>query len=223
MTDRQTMYKEMQLAIPGLDAMYRLVHAVIASHSTEAPHVLVVGAGGGREINELVNSGAVGTITAIDPSAQNLEMARSVAGLRGATPHVRFIVGTVDDLPDAKSFDIATSLLVMHNLPDDGSKLAYLRGLRERLASGGQLIHADVCLDKSEDFDGLIPVFQAHADIFGVSEDAVRLERDAILNLPVLSGGRTRDLIEEAGFSEPREIFRTLWYRCWLASRLDPC
>lgn len=64
MTDRQTMYKEMQRAIPGLDAMYRLVHAVIASHSSEAPHVLVVGAGGGREINELVNSGAVGTITA---------------------------------------------------------------------------------------------------------------------------------------------------------------
>lgn len=223
MTDRQTMYKEMQRAIPGLDAMYRLAHAVIASHSTEAPHVLVVGAGGGREINELVNSGAVGTITAIDPSAQNLEMARSVAGVRGATPHVRFIVGTVDDLPDAESFDIATSLLVMHNLPDDGSKLAYLRGLRQRLASGGQLIHADVCLDKNEDFDGLIPLFQAHADIFDVSEDAVRLERDAILNLPVLSGGRTRDLIEEAGFSEPREVFRTLWYRCWLASRLDPC
>ena len=44
-TDRQAMYQEMQRAIPGLDAMYRLVHALIASHDNEAPHVLVVGAG----------------------------------------------------------------------------------------------------------------------------------------------------------------------------------
>ncbi len=222
-TDRQAMYKEMQRAIPGLDAMYRLVHALIASHGKEAPHVLVVGAGGGREIEELRNSGAVGTITAIDPSARNLETARAVAGARGASPQVRFIVGTVDDLPDAESFDIVTSLLVMHYLPDDGSKLTYLRGLHQRLAPGGQLIHADVSFDESEDFDRLTPALRAHADIFGVSADAVRLELDAIPKLPVLSGGRTRDLIKEAGFSEPREIFRTLWYRCWFASRCDPC
>jgi len=211
-TDRQAMYKEMQRAIPGLDAMYRLVHALIASHDNEVPHVLVVGAGGGREIEELRNSSAVGSITAIDPSARNLETAR------GASPQVRFIVGTADDLPDAERFDIVTSLLVMHHLPDDSNKLAFLKGLRERLAPGGQLIHADVCFCESAEFHNQVPAFLAHADIFGISAEAVRLELDAIPNLAVVSGDRTQVLFSEAGLSEPREVFRTLWYRCWVSA-----
>lgn len=217
-SDRHAMYREMQRAIPGLDAMYRLVHALIACHSNEAPHVLVVGAGGGREIEELRNSGADGTITAIDPSARNLESARAVVGARGASPQVRFIVGTVDNLPDAESFDIVTSLLVMHHLPDDGAKLTYLRGLRNRLGPGGQLIHADVCFDESEDFHALIPAFQAHADIFSVLAKATRLELDAIPKLSVVSGDRTGVLFSEAGLTEPQEVFRTLWYRCWIST-----
>lgn len=217
-TDRQAMYTEMQRAIPGLDAMYRLVHALIACHSNEAPHVLVVGAGGGREIEELRNSGADGTITGIDPSARNLETARAVAGTSGASPEVSFIVGTVDDLPDGETFDIVTSLLVMHHLPDDGAKQTYLRGLRNRLAPGGQLIHADACFDECADFDRLTPALRAHADILGVSADAVRLELEAIPKLPVVSGARTGVLFSEAGLTEPQEVFRTLWYRCWVST-----
>lgn len=68
-TDQQAMYREMQRAIPGLDAMYRLVHALIAGHAKAAPQVLVVGAGGGREIEAFRNSDTIGGITAIDPSA----------------------------------------------------------------------------------------------------------------------------------------------------------
>ncbi|MAQ86353.1 MAG: methyltransferase type 12 [Maritimibacter sp.] len=217
-TDRHAMYKEMQRAIPGLDAMYRLVHALIASHSNEAPHVLVVGAGGGREIEEFRNSNAIGGITAIDRSARNLETARAAVGVSAASQDVSFIVGTVDDLPDGETFDIVTSLLVMHHLPDDGAKLTYLRGLRNRLAYGGRLIHADVCFDENEDLDELTPAFRAHADIFGVSADAVRLELDAIPNLPVVCGERTRVLFSEVGLTDPQEVFRTLWYRCWIST-----
>lgn len=215
--ERRAMYREMQRAIPGLDAMYRLVHALIASRGQEAPQVLVVGAGGGREIEEFRNSDAIAGITAIDPSARNLETARTVAGTSGASAEVNFMVGTVDDLPDGETFDVVTSLLVMHHLPDDGAKLSYLRGLRNRLAPGGQLIHADVCFDESEDFDELVPAFQAHADIFGVSADAVRLELDAIPKLPIVSGDRTRVLFSTAGLAQPKEVFRTLWYRCWVS------
>lgn len=217
-TDRQAMYKEMQRAIPGLDAIYQLAHALIASRGQEAPQVLVVGAGGGREMEEFRNNDAIGGITAIDPSALNLQTARDVVVSPSALPQVRFIVGNVDDLPNGETFDIVTSLLVMHHLPDNGAKLDYLRGLRNRLASGGRLIHADVCFDESEDFDRLTPAFRAHADIFGVSEDAVRLELDAIPNLSVISGDRTSVLFSQAGLTEPKEVCRTLWYRCWVST-----
>lgn len=218
--DRRAMYQEMQRAVPGLDAMYRLAHAIIVSHGEKAPRVLIVGAGGGREIAEIRNSDAIGAITAIDPSAGNLEMARAVAGTSGGSPEVDFIVGTVDDLPVGVTFDIVTSLLVMHHLPDDGTKLEYLKRLRNRLAPGGKLIHADACFDESAEFYSQIPAFLVHADLLGISGDATRLEVDAIPNLPVVSGDRSRALFSEAGLTETQEVFRTLWYRCWV-SRSD--
>lgn len=217
-SDRRTMYREMQRAIPGLDAMYRLVHALIASHDSPARHVLVVGAGGGREIEEFGYGDAVSRITAVDPSARNLETARAAAMAFGTSPEINFIVGTVKDVPEGETFAIVTSLLVMHHLPDDGTKLAYLKGLRRRLASGGLLIHADVCFDEQDDLDWLIPAFEAHARAVGVSPNAVRLELDAIPKLPVVSENRTRALFSEAGLTEPREVLRSLWYRCWVCS-----
>lgn len=217
-TDRRAMYREMQRAVPGLDGMYQLVHSLIASHSNKAPHVLVVGAGGGRELEELRESHAVGRITAIDPSAKNLDLARSVVGGPRATFEVRFLVGRAEDIPDGETFDVVTSLLVMHHLKDDGAKLAYLKELRRRLVPGGMLIHADVCLGDSEAFDRLIPAYLAHAKMVGSSDAATRLERDAIPNLPVVSGARTEALFAEAGLTQPLEVFRSLWYRCWVSS-----
>jgi tRNA (cmo5U34)-methyltransferase len=213
------MYREMQGAVPGLDAIYRLAQALISRHAKEAPHVLVVGAGGGREIEAFRHGEIVGRITAVDPSLRNLDMARAVARLSGTSAEVSFIVGTVDDVPDGETFDIVTSLLVMHHLLDDGTKLAYLKGLRNRLAPNGLLIHADVCFDETGDFDRLVPIYLAHADIAGVSADATRLELDAIPQLPVVSAGRTCALFAEAGLTEPFEVFRSLWYRCWTSSR----
>lgn len=218
-TDRRAMYREIQRSIPGLDAMYRLVRALVIRHEGDAPDVLVVGAGGGREIEELNGCTGVGRMTAIDPSARNLGMARRVAGRSGGSPDVRFIVGTLDDLPAGETHDIVTSLLVMHQLADDGAKLAYLTGLRDRLAPGGRLIHADICVDDIDAFDRLVPIYLAHADIVGVSADATRLELEAIRRLPVISVRRTRALFAEAGLTGPFEVFRSFWYRCWTSSR----
>lgn len=217
--DRRAMYRELQRAVPGLDGMYRLVHALIADRDDKTSGVLIVGAGGGRELEELAKGRLESQITALDPSTRNLDLARDVASDHGSSLDVRFLVGTLDDVPQGERFKIVTSLLVMHHLRDDGAKLAYLKGLRDRLAPGGCLIHADVCFDEIDDFKRLVPIYLAHADIYGVSADATRLELDAIPNLPVISGARTRVLFSEAGLSEPFEIFRSLWYRCWTSSR----
>lgn len=217
--DRRAMYREMQRSIPGLDAMYRLMHALVTSHTGDAPRVLVVGAGGGREIEALAGCRAVGRITAIDPSVRNLETARETARALGTSLDVRFVAGTVDDLPAGDAFEVITSLLVMHHLRDNGAKLAYLKGLRDRLAPGGRLIHADVCFDGSDVVDNLTPLYLAHADIVGASVNATRLELEAVPQLLVIPEGRTRALFAEAGLTEPFEVFRSLWYKCWTSSR----
>lgn len=220
-TDRKAMYREMQRIIPGLDALYGAVHASIIGHGSDAPHVLVVGAGGGREIEEFARCDAIGRVTAIDPSARDLNIARDVAGAFEAPPEMRFFVGTVDDLPAGETFDVATSLLVMHHLRDDGSKLAYLKSIRDRLTPGGLLIHADICFDHRDDLARLIPTYLAHARLVSASEDATQLELDAVPRLPVVSGARIRRLFVEANLAEPFEVFRALWYRCWISTRLS--
>lgn len=216
--DRRAMYREMQRSVPGLYEMYRLVHALIASRSETSPRVLIVGAGGGRELEEIMGGNVAGAITAVDPSVENLDMARDVAQKSGSSQEVRFLAGTVDDIPEATTFEVVTSLLVMHHLKDDGTKLAYLKGLRERLAPGALLIHADVCFDDPEAFRRMVSFYLAYAANIGASAGATRLELDAIPNLSVVSGARTRDLFAEAGMTEPFEVFRSLWYRCWISS-----
>lgn len=49
--------------------------------------------------------------------------------------------------------------------------------------------------------------------IVGSSGGATRLERDAIPNLPVVSGARTKALFAEADLAKPFEVFRILWCR----------
>ena len=216
---RLAMYRALQDSVPGLDALYRLVPALIAGQVGHQRHVLIVGAGGGREIEEIAKAGLACQILAVDPSEQNLDLARSVAKAADVSEDVRFIVGTPEDVPRDQSFDAATSLMVMHHLADDGAKLTYLRRIRDALVPGGLLIHADVCFDTPEEFTLLVPAYQAHAARVGADANAIRLECEAVPKLPVVPVARMRALFDEAGFSPPQDVFRSLWYRCWITTR----
>ncbi|RVT84244.1 class I SAM-dependent methyltransferase [Rhodobacteraceae bacterium CCMM004] len=211
---RLAMYREIQRSIPGLDTIYRLAAALIAAHASPAPRVLVVGAGGGREIETFLADVPAASITAVDPSAGNLALARHVAGNANG---VHFVEGRMEDLHTDAEFDVATSLLVMHQLPDDGAKLSYLCAIRDRLGVGGALVHADVCFDDPDEFERLVPIYQAYARHIGASAEATQLELGTIPALPAVSSDRIRALFEQAGLASPREVFRSLWYRCWVS------
>ena len=217
--DRIATYREMQRSVPGLDGMYRLVSALIASRAQTGSRVLIAGAGGGREIGVLGTRACTLDITAVDPCDQNLCHAECVAHKFGVAERITFFKGTVDDLPSCAAFDIATSLLVMHHLRDDGEKLNFLRALQARLAAGSMLIYADICFNRVEEFESQISAYLGHAKRVGVAKRVTDLELEAIPNLPIISAVRTRTLLAESGFAEPREIFRSLWYRCWSCIR----
>lgn len=214
--DRIAVYREIQRSIPGLDEMYQLMHAQIVRRCPGPFNILIVGAGGGREIGALGAEGHPAQITALDISPSNLEIARSAVRGTAMSDRTEFFEGTVADLPSKATFDVATSMLVMHAIPDDGAKLEYLKNIQARLCSTGFLIHADICFDSHRDFKKMIPSYLAHASKLGISSDATLLELEAIPELAVTTGERISDLFIEAGFSKPQEIFRSLWYRCWV-------
>ena len=211
------LYRELQRAIPGLEAMYALACATISARVPPGGRILVVGAGGGQELAGFGAGQHPLAITAIDPSSERLAMAQPAAEEAGLSDPVELLATRVEDLAIQTPFAAASSLLVMHQIDDDGGKLAYLSAIRQRLADRGVLVHADVCLDGPEELAALAPGFLHHAALAGIDAAATLFELEALARLPIVSAARTRELFSEAGFGSPREVFRSLWYRCWLA------
>ncbi len=217
--DKVALYREMLRAIPGLEAIYRLARALIECRTSRGSRIIVVGAGGGREIVEFGQNRHGLAITAIDPCAAKLALAKRASRAAGLSDAVEFFTARIEDLPQRTPFEAATSLLVMHQIADDGGKLAYLSSIRDRLTDGGVLVHADVCIDAREELEEWVPAYLSHAEISGIDAGATHVELDALSRLPIVSAERTRELFVEAGFAAPREVFRSLWYRCWIATK----
>lgn len=213
-------YRRMQSALPGVDALYRLMRAAIETTLPDGVAVLILGAGGGREIEALSESRLNFQMTAVDPSEPMLNLARSYAKQYQVEDRVDFVHGLIDDVPlsdqqPAAAYAAATSMLVMHFIDDDGSKRAYLRAIRRRLRPGAVLVLADVCFESAEEFTALQPLFLQHAELVGLPEQQARLAPEMIAQLPVIGPTRTLRLLSEAGFASARPLFQTLWYRAW--------
>ncbi|MCG7625182.1 class I SAM-dependent methyltransferase [Epibacterium sp. Ofav1-8] len=206
-------YRQLKRAIPGLDNIYTIIPTLIHGSNNDTPSILIIGAGGGREIEVIKRSGALGQVTAIDPSAENLNLARAVTG---SDSNIKLINGTMDILPHGETFDIITSLFVMHHLPDDCEKLEYLRSIKKHLAKSGVLIHADACLEEARELERLVSYFEATSDALGIPDEIVSLELSSIKNLPLISEERTYELFAQSEIFNPQVVFRTLWYRCWV-------
>lgn len=62
-------YRRVQHVMPGVDALYRSIRAICDAQLSDAAEILIVGAGGGREIEALTASPKQYRLTGIDPSA----------------------------------------------------------------------------------------------------------------------------------------------------------
>ena len=206
-------YRTTQHAIPGLNGLYDAARAIIEATTTDGARILVVGAGGGREIESLGGSDRRFDITGVDPSADMLALATRYR--RDA--QVSLIKGLVDDLPGNAAFDAATSFLVMHFIRHETEKLAFLRAIRRRLKQGATYLHADLSLSGVAAFDQIAPAFIAHAKIVGLDAIAVPATAAiaAMLDGRVIGEAATAALFEASGFAPVAPFFRGLWYAGW--------
>lgn len=217
-------YRRLQAMIPGLEALYSCLRAVMDASLPTGAKVLIVGAGGGREIEALAPSSKAYRLTGVDPSGDMLSVARDHVALLDATERTTLVKGTVDDLGDSVQFDAATSMLVMHFFPDDGAKLDYLRAIRRRLRPGAPYVHADVSAADRAMFARLSPVVEAHGGLVGMPPEVASAPGRHIGEMAfdgpkalVIPESRTLTLFEEAGFRPVAPIFRGLWYAAWWA------
>jgi len=158
-------------------------------------------------------------ITGIDPSAPMLAVAQRKVTAADLTDRVTLLPGSVSDLPDDARFDAATLLLVLHFLPDDGTKLAMLKAIASRLRPGAPLILADQHADLANPEDRrLYRAWRARQIARGMPAEAAD---EMFAGLPqvihCIPESRLRALLTEAGFTTIQPIFRALVIGAWLA------
>ncbi|NJM64784.1 MAG: class I SAM-dependent methyltransferase [Acaryochloris sp. RU_4_1] len=207
-------------SIPGYDALLSMLAALFQIYLTNGAHILIVAAGGGNEIITLGQTNATWQFTGVDPSEQMLALAQSKVESVGLGDRVTLHRGIAQDLP-IQPFNAATSLLVMHFLPDDGTKSDYLQAISSRLQPGSPFVLADLQGDKqSETFERLANGWQTRARLAGMEPERVaELGNRTRQHLPCVPEARTLELLEQAGFRETTRFYTGFVFTGWLAFR----
>ena len=215
--------------IPGYASLARLSVSLLAASPQASPPgaaVLVAGCGSGAELLEAKKQRPDWHLTAVDPSAAMLAIAREKLGTTGEeagpdpAPPIQWIQGTVEELALEAAFDGAMAVLVLQGLRDDGSKLRFLTSLARTLRPGAQVVLVD---QMQPERTGMEQQLVAARRIFQGSKTRSSTETGTLHPLGEehpISLARLTGLLEASGFSDPAPVFRALDYEGFLLQRL---
>lgn len=214
-------YEQMaRLALPGYEVMHTFVLACLRSCLLETANVLVVGAGGGMELVRLGQSNPQWQLLGVDPSGKMLAIAQQKIVQDQLSQRIRLIQGYVQDLPTDTAYDAATSILVMHFIPDnDNGKIAFLKGIAQRLKKSAPFVLVDVFGTKgSYELEKTIATLHPYWKETGLPEDKQKQLLETFNNAvyPV-SEARILALLQQAGFSRVIRFYTGLWVGGWMA------
>jgi tRNA (cmo5U34)-methyltransferase len=199
----------------GYDLLFTLAHSLLRALHRPDLDLLVVGAGGGAEIERFVPANPGWRVTGVDPSHQMLALAQERLARLDAGTRVTLVRGTVDDLPPEPRFDAATCLFVLHFLPDAG-KLALLRNIAARLRPGAPLLVAAGARVEDEDLLGLrddfLGMWQQHGELMGLPAErmAAIIARLTSEQADMPSAAGYVRLLHDAGFARVGTVLSVL-------------
>lgn len=204
--------------IPGRRAIFSIVEASFLELLPSGPtKILVVGAGGGEEILRLGLGNPSWSFVGVDTYEPMVDLARRRLAATPVGPRSNVHTTTIEQL-DEKDFDAATCILTAHFVPDDGSKLAFFKAIRERLKPGAPLAIVDgIGVNGEAQTELLRRIWKRHAMRNGVAEAAAEHNAQNFRNVAVVSAEREEELLTSAGFKDLVPIFRGLSIKGWLA------
>jgi demethylmenaquinone methyltransferase/2-methoxy-6-polyprenyl-1,4-benzoquinol methylase/phosphoethanolamine N-methyltransferase len=146
--------------------------------------VLDVGCGTGTLALALKSSVGTGEVHGIDASPEMIEVAKGKAAKAGSD--IDFQVALIEAIPfpDA-SFDLVTSSLMLHHLPDDLKAKGFLE-IRRVLKPGGRFMAMDFAAESHSPLGHLL-------SIFGHSRGAIMVDK-------------LTPMLKDAGFSDVEGI-----------------
>ncbi|MEO2279846.1 class I SAM-dependent methyltransferase [Pseudoalteromonas pernae] len=205
--DEATNYDErIERLVPGYELLHQLTFAQCQVQLEADAKVLVVGAGTGKEVIALAQANPNMHFVAQDISEDMLAIAQQRFDQAGIANRVQIHCGDLNALEG--QFDAALCLLVMHFVPDDGSKAKLLQAIRNQLVSGAWLWIADLMKPETPfERDAQFKVCQqlGLTDI-GVERTLAAFEREFF----ALDRMRFAELLEYNGFGVAHCYFKAL-------------
>lgn len=214
------------LKIPGYEHMHDMMEKLLAASITDNKdtHILITGAGGGKEITLLGESHREWQLTGMDTSFQMLQLAQQKAEEAeeaGITGQTTLIHGTIEQLPEEALYDGATCMLMLHFIEGIEAKRSFLRQLALRLKPGAPLIIAAVNADlASPAYPVMMQAWREHMLQAGIlAEEWDRFSASLGQQSDPVSGELMVQLLAECGFSLMTRYFGAFWVEAYYASR----
>ncbi|MBD2568967.1 class I SAM-dependent methyltransferase [Anabaena lutea] len=210
-----------QMALPGYEVMHNMALSVLRANIPEKANLLIVGAGSGMELIKFSQGNLQWQMLGVDPSSNMLSIAQNKIDEHGLSERIKLFAGYTHDLNTISLYDAATCILVMHFLPDDGSKLALLKNIAQRLKSSATFILVDIFGEKETDqFERMISIIQVYWEQMGMNPEK-RIQGLETIKKGVfpISEMRVVELLQQAGFGNILRFYTGLWVGGWVATK----
>lgn len=207
--------------IPAYDAIYELTQHLLRDRLGKEARILVAGAGTGKEIIDCSQNNPVWSFTGFDPAEPMLSIAEKKVAAASMENKISLVLGLVDDVPE-KDFDAATAILVMHFLPDDGTKLDFLKGISNKLKPGGSIILVDLEGEIGSDEYNTLSAAWKNQQLF-VRDKKDRVEKEFNIReqeVHFIPQKRIESLLTEAGFTRIHKFFKAYLFGGYVAIKM---
>ena len=198
---------------PGLEAVHRMTNTLLQERAGPDASLLVLGAGGGLELQAMAAAEPRWRFAAVDPSAPMLDLARQTVG--PDAERMTFVEGLIDDAPPGP-FDAATCLLTLHFLAPDERRRT-LTEIRHRLRPGAPLVVAHGSYPQGER-ERWLDRYAAFALASGAPPELVAMAREKVAaSTTMLDPEEDERLMREAGFHDVALFYAAFTWRGWVA------
>jgi tRNA (cmo5U34)-methyltransferase len=201
--------------VPGFADLHRMSGILLAERAPRDARVLVLGAGGGLELQALAEAYPDWRFVGVDPSEQMLDLAARRLGALGA--RVELVHGYIEDAPPGP-FDAATCLLTLHFL-DAVERRRTASEIRRRLKPGAAFVAAHSSFPQASEERALwLSRYAAFAIASGADPEQANKARAAIdASLNMLSPVQDEAILRESGFADASLFFVAFTWRGWVA------
>ncbi|GGF58806.1 hypothetical protein GCM10011332_10480 [Terasakiella brassicae] len=206
--------------VPGYDVLHEMIKVLLKRYVLGTnSSLLSVGCGTGVELMTLGQEFPNWSITGVEPAQAMAAVAQANLEIQQLSDRCEIINGYVEDLNSEVRFDAATLILVMHFVPDDGSKEALLRSIAARLNPGAPLILADLHAEvEGVRFKRFLDVWRDWQLHQGMPEHIVdRGFEHVVRDIQFIGEDRIMELLHAAGFKTVEPFYGAFLFGGWIA------